>query len=79
MTNVIDFTTSKTETLPIYEITYHNGDDEITCETFEGDAVMTTTFMGFVTPDSVLKFAIPMEALVTVRLMNEATETIIEQ
>ena len=82
MTNVINFggteETTITEPDYTYELVYVTDPQtgETMTELFQGDAVMTNTFVGFVNGDQILQFAVPLENLVSVRLVSDGNDTV---
>lgn len=75
MSNVIDLnnpTETDSEDGPVfYELSYTDASGNAQTEIFEGDAIMTGSFIGFATEDQILRFAIPLTNMVSIRLLED--------
>ncbi len=77
MSKVFDFPGSTTTevTLPTYTLSYREATAEgyggVKVRTFKGDAVMTAAFVGFVDSEQVLTFAVPLESLISLEIVEE--------
>lgn len=67
--NIINFE-QQNNPVYTYSIAYSDPSGEVFTETFEGDAVMTNTFFGVVDSNQTLLFAVPMENVVSMRLVD---------
>lgn len=57
-----------------YELIYETEDGTEKVTQF-GDAVVTASFIGFVTEDQILTFMVPIDRVVSCRLVGEVSET----
>lgn len=70
MTNIVDFNRKDETPVYTYRLAYQLDDGDVVSETFEGDAIMTNSFVGFSDKDQMLLFAVPLKRVVSIRRVN---------